>query len=124
MPSDVVNVRSALDSISETWQPHRLVSVNDSDVKVAKLLGEFIWHAHPDSDELFLVVAGSLTLQLRDRDVVLEPNDVFVVPSGVEHCPLALAEASVIMIELKGTVNTGDAGGERTTQVRELRSDD
>jgi mannose-6-phosphate isomerase-like protein (cupin superfamily) len=120
MPGDVVNVLSALDSISEPWQPHRLVSVNDSDVKVAKLLGEFIWHAHPDSDELFLVVTGSLTLQLRDRDVVLQPNDVFVVPRGVEHCPLALEQVSVIMIELEGTVNTGDAGGERTTAVREI----
>jgi len=124
MPSDVVNVLSALDSISEPWQPHRLVSVNDSDVKVAKLLGEFIWHAHPDSDELFLVFSGWLTLQLRDRNVVLGPNDVFVVPRGVEHCPLAAEEASVMMIELKGTVNTGDAGGERTAAVRELRSDD
>jgi mannose-6-phosphate isomerase-like protein (cupin superfamily) len=124
MPSDVVNLLSALDSISEPWQPHRLVSVNDSDVKVAKLLGEFIWHTHPDSDELFLVVSGSVTLQLRNRNVVLGPNDVFVVPRGVEHCPLAVEEASVMMIELKGTVNTGDAGGERTTAVRELRSDD
>jgi mannose-6-phosphate isomerase-like protein (cupin superfamily) len=67
--------------------------------------------------------ADSLTLQLRDQDVVLGPNDVFVVPRGVEHCPLAALEASVIMIELKGTVNTGDAGGERTTQVRELGTD-
>ncbi len=120
MPNDVVNLQSSLDSISEHWQPHRLVSVNDSDVKVAKLLGEFIWHSHPDSDELFLVVAGSLTLQLRDRDVVLGPNDVFVVPRGVEHCPRAVNEASVVMIELKGTVNTGDAGGERTAEVREF----
>jgi mannose-6-phosphate isomerase-like protein (cupin superfamily) len=122
MPNDVVNVQSALDSIAETWQPHRLVSVNDSDVKVAKLHGEFIWHTHPDSDELFLVVSGSLTLQLRDRNVELGANDIFVVPRGVEHCPLAVDEVAVIMIELKGTVNTGDAGGERTEQLRELGS--
>jgi mannose-6-phosphate isomerase-like protein (cupin superfamily) len=120
MPNDVVNVQSALDSIGEPWQPHRLASVNDSDVKVAKLRGEFIWHTHPDSDELFLVVSGSLTLQLRDRNVDLGPSDVFVVPRGIEHCPLAVDEAAVIMIELKGTVNTGDAGGERTEQLREL----
>jgi mannose-6-phosphate isomerase-like protein (cupin superfamily) len=120
MPDDVVNVQSALDSIAEPWQPHRLVSVNDSDVKVAKLHGEFIWHTHPDSDELFLVVSGSLTLQLRERNVELGPNDMFVVPRGVEHCPLAVDPAAVIMIELKGTVNTGDAGGERTEQLREL----
>jgi mannose-6-phosphate isomerase-like protein (cupin superfamily) len=123
MTSDVVNVKSALDSIGEHWQPHLLASVNDSDVKIAKLLGEFIWHSHPDSDELFMVISGSLTLQLRERDVVLGPNDVFVVPRGVEHCPNAIEEAAVIMVELKGTVNTGDAGGERTVEVRELGGD-
>jgi mannose-6-phosphate isomerase-like protein (cupin superfamily) len=120
MTSDVVNIQAALDSISDLWQPHRLVSVNDSDVKVAKLLGEFVWHTHPESEELFLVVSGSLTLQLRDRDVVLGPNDIFVVPKGVEHCPLAVEEAAVVMVELKGTVNTGDVGGERTVELREL----
>ena len=124
MPENVVNLRAALDSISEHWQPHRLASVNNSDVKVAKLLGEFIWHAHPNSDELFLVLSGTLTLQLRDRDVVLGPNDVFVVPAGVEHCPNALVEAEVVMVELQGTVNTGDAGGERTVEVREFGSQD
>lgn len=120
MTNSAVNVLAALDSIAEPWQPHRLVSVNDSDVKVAKLEGEFIWHAHPHSDELFLVVSGSLTLQLRDGDIVLGPNDMYVVPRGVEHCPNATEEAGVIMVELKGTVNTGDAGGERTVEVREL----
>jgi mannose-6-phosphate isomerase-like protein (cupin superfamily) len=120
MTTDAVNVLAALDSISEPWQPHRLVSVNDSDVKVAKLLGEFVWHAHPESDELFLVVSGSLTLQLRDRNVVLAPNEIFVVPRGVEHCPLAIEETAVIMVEMKGTVNTGDVGGDRTVELREL----
>jgi mannose-6-phosphate isomerase-like protein (cupin superfamily) len=120
MTTDPVNVQAALDSITELWQPHRLVSVNDSDVKVAKLLGEFVWHAHPESDELFLVISGSLTLQLRDRIVVLEPNDIFVVPRGVEHRPLAVEETAVIMVELQGTVNTGDAGGDRTVELREL----
>jgi mannose-6-phosphate isomerase-like protein (cupin superfamily) len=120
MYHDVVNIQAALESITQPWQPHRLTSVNDSDVKVAKLLGEFVWHAHSDSDELFLVVSGSLTLQLRDRNVVLGPNDIFVVPRGVEHCPLAVEEAAVIMVELKGTVNTGDIGGERTSELREL----
>jgi mannose-6-phosphate isomerase-like protein (cupin superfamily) len=120
MPNSVVNIQAALDSIGEPWQPHRLVSVNDSDVKVAKLDGEFIWHAHPNSDELFLVLSGALTLQLRDGDVQLGPNDIFVVPRGVEHCPNATDGAAVIMVELKGTVNTGDAGGDRTVEVREL----
>ena len=120
MPSNVVNIQSALTSISEHWQPHRLTSVNDYDIKVVKLEGEFIWHSHPETDELFLVVSGQLTIQLRDRDVILEPSDVFVVPRGVEHCPRADAEVSAILIEPKGTVNTGDVGGDRTEQLREL----
>jgi mannose-6-phosphate isomerase-like protein (cupin superfamily) len=117
----VRNLLAALASIDDHWQPHRLTSVNDYDVKVAKVLGEFVWHTHPDTDELFLVVEGELTIQLRDGDVILGPNDVFVVPRGVEHCPKAEAEAHIVMVEPKGTVNTGDAGGERTSALHELR---
>lgn len=120
MTDDIRNVHTALDAISEHWQPHRLTSVNDYDVKVVKILGEFVWHTHPDTDELFMVVSGELTIQLRDRDVVLGPNDVFVVPKGVEHCPKADAEVHAILIEPQGTVNTGDAGGEMTAPLREL----
>lgn len=121
-----VNVSTALAAIDGQWQPHRLASVNDQDVKLARVQGEFIWHAHPDSDELFLVVSGELTLQLREpdgqRDVVLGPQDVFVVPRGVEHCPRTPdgVETVIVMVEQRGTVNTGDAGGERTVDVREL----
>lgn len=120
MNDDVRNVLTALAAVGEPWQPHRLTSVNDYDVKVVKLVGEFVWHSHPETDELFLVVAGELTIQLRDRDVVLGPNDVFVVPKGVEHCPRADEEVHAILIEPKGTVNTGDAGGARTAEVREI----
>ena len=120
MPEDIVNIQSALEKISEHWQPHRLASINDYDVKVVKLEGEFVWHTHPETDELFLVLSGELTIQLRDRDVVLGPNDIFVVPRGVEHCPRADSEVSAILIEPKGTVNTGDVGGERTAPLREL----
>lgn len=120
MTIDVRNVLTALSSVAEPWQPHRLASVNDYDVKVVKLLGEFVWHTHPDTDELFLVVSGELTIQLRDRDVVLGPNDVFVVPKGVEHCPRADQEVHAILVEPQGTVNTGDSGGERTSPLREL----
>jgi mannose-6-phosphate isomerase-like protein (cupin superfamily) len=116
----IANLNAALDRIHEQWQPHRLTSVNDYDVKLAKVQGEFIWHSHPDTDELFLVVSGELTLQLRDGNVVLGPNDVYVVPRGVEHCPKADVETAILMVEPKGTVNTGDAGGERTSQLREL----
>lgn len=120
MNSDVRNVRDALAQITEHWQPHRLTSINDYDVKVVKLRGEFVWHTHPETDELFMVVGGELTIQLRDRDVVLGPNDVFVVPRGVEHCPKSSDEVHAILFEPKGTMNTGDAGGEMTTELREL----
>jgi mannose-6-phosphate isomerase-like protein (cupin superfamily) len=116
------NVGAALSRISEPWQPHLLATVNDHDVKIAKLRGEFVWHTHPDTDELFLVVEGDLTIQLRDRDVALGPGDVFVVPQGVEHCPKAENEVSAILLELRGTLNTGDAGGDLTFPIQDLPS--
>ena len=121
-PSAPVSIPAALAQIHEHFQPHRLASVNDQDVKIAKIQGEFIWHAHPDSDELFLVMSGELTIQLRDRDVPLRPLDVFVVPQGVEHRPVTPdgVETVIVMIEKQGTVNTGDAGGDRTVEVKEL----
>lgn len=116
----VRNVHEALSAIAEPWQPHRLTSFNDYDVKVVKILGEFVWHTHPDTDELFMVVSGQLTIQLTDRDVVLNPGDVFVVPRGVEHCPQATDEVQAILFEPQGTINTGDAGGAMTSELREL----
>ena len=116
----VHNLDAAFALVPEPWQPHRLASVNDYDVKVARLQGSFIWHAHPDTDELFLVVSGRLTIELLDRDVELGPHDVFVVPKGAEHRPRAEDEALVVMFEPKGTVNTGDRPGDRTVELREF----
>lgn len=120
MTTDVRNISAALAAISDHWQPHRLTSINDYDVKVVKLQGEFVWHRHPETDELFMVLSGELTIQLRDRNVVLGPNDIFVVPRGVEHCPKADSEVSALLIEPKGTVNTGDAGGQMTSELLEF----
>lgn len=120
MTDDVRNMRDALSTITEYWQPHRLTSINDYDAKVVKLHGEFVWHTHPDTDELFMVVSGELTTQLRDRDVILGPNDVLVVPHGVEHCPRATGEVHALLFEPKETVNTGDAGGDMTSELREF----
>lgn len=122
MSDGVSNVLSALAGFDEPWQPRRLTSINDYDVKVAKFDGEFVWHSHPNTDELFYVVDGRITIQLRDEDVLLGPADVYVVPRGVEHCPKADATASVLLFELQGTLNTGTAGGERTEPLRELGS--
>ena len=117
---DPTSIPDALAAFSEQWQPHRLTSVNDQDVKIARIQGEFVWHTHPDSDELFLVVSGALTLQLRDRDVVVGPNEMYVVPAGVEHCPKSEVQTVIVMVEKIGTVNTGDARGDRTAELREL----
>lgn len=120
---DVRNLQTALDSFSEHWSPRRLATINDYDVKVFKALGEFTWHSHPDTDELFLVVSGRLVIQLRDEDggdVELGPGDIFVVPRGVEHCPRADGEVSALLIEPRGTANTGDTPSERTAAVQEL----
>lgn len=110
---------------TEHWAPKRIASVNDYDVKIVKVQGEFVWHSHPDTDELFLVVAGNLTIGLRRAGsepltVALGPGQLYVVPRGVEHCPMADDEASVVLFEPTGTPNTGDAGGERTREAEEL----
>ncbi|WP_125776987.1 cupin domain-containing protein [Antribacter gilvus] len=118
--TDVRNLLTALAAFDEHWQPHRLTSINDYDVKVVKVLGDFVWHSHPDTDELFLVLSGQLTIRMGDGDVELGPHDVYVVPRGVEHCPHADVETSVVLIEPRGTVNTGDAGGAMTAPLREL----
>ncbi len=116
----ILNLDAAFEAIDAPWQPHRVASINDYEVKAVKLLGEFVWHTHPDTDEMFLVWSGDLTIQLRDGDVQLGPGDLYVVPRGVEHCPLANGEVRALLIEPTGTVNTGDAGGEFTAVTREL----
>jgi mannose-6-phosphate isomerase-like protein (cupin superfamily) len=94
-----------------------VASLNDYEVKLVKVQGEFVWHTHEDTDELFLVVDGQLTIQFRDRDVVLGPGQLFVVPRGVEHCPRADQEVKLLLLEPTGVVNTGDAGGDLTAIV-------
>jgi mannose-6-phosphate isomerase-like protein (cupin superfamily) len=108
-PGTVVNLREKLDAIDERWSPKIIAQVNDLHVKAVKLEGEFVWHRHDDTDELFLVAAGELTIRFRDRDdVTLGAGDLFVVPRGVEHCPVAGEVCEVLLLEPAGTVNTGD----------------
>ena len=95
MTDGVRNLIEALSLVDDHWSARRVVSINDYDVKVVKVQGEFVWHTHPETDELFLVVSGCLTIQLRDGDVELGPNDLYVVPRGVEHCPRADEETHV-----------------------------
>ncbi|MBL1087818.1 MULTISPECIES: cupin domain-containing protein [Streptomyces] len=109
-----INLADKLAQFSDLWSQKKVADLNDYEVKLAKLKGEFVWHTHEDTDELFLVISGRLTLQLRGGDVVLGPGELFVVPRGVEHCPVADEETAVLLLEPAGTLNTGDAGGSRT----------
>lgn len=111
---DVVNLESKFSQIFDHWQPRIVGELNGQEVKLAKLKGEFIWHVHEDADELFLIVKGSLTMRLRDREVQLNEGDLFVVPRGIEHLPIAEEECHVLLFEPAGTVNTGSARNDRT----------
>jgi mannose-6-phosphate isomerase-like protein (cupin superfamily) len=115
-----VNLAEKLALLDAPFQPGIVGTLNDYKLAVVKVHGEFVWHAHEDTDDFFLVLSGHLTIQLRDRDVELSAGELFVVPRGVEHCPRADEPAEVLLIEPVGTVNTGDAGGERTAPERRI----
>jgi mannose-6-phosphate isomerase-like protein (cupin superfamily) len=112
-----VNLDERLAQFTEHWAPRTVTTFNGHDVMVVKVLGEFTWHAHPDTDDFFLVLRGRLELRLRDRTVTLGPGEIFVVPRGVEHQPYAPEETHVLLIEPTGTPNTGDPA---TAQPRRL----
>ncbi len=111
---EVLNLQRKLGLFTEQWSPRVAAEFNDHQLKLTKLEGEFLWHSHPEVDEVFLVLAGELTIEFRDRVARLGPGEVIVVPRGVEHKPVAARECHVVLIEPRGTTNTGDAGGERT----------
>lgn len=114
MRNRAVDIAERMSRVTTQWSPKVIARLNDYEIKAVKVQGEFVWHTHPDTDELFLVVDGELTIQLRDGDVSLRPGQLYVVPRGVEHCPRATGEVQALLIEPTGTVNTGDAGGSRT----------
>ena len=114
-----VNLSDKFSRIHDYWNPRILAELNDSYVKAVKFKGEFVWHHHDNEDELFLVVAGRFRMRYRDRDVVIGPGEFVVVPRGVEHMPVADEECSVILLEPKTTLNTGNIRSERTREVLE-----
>lgn len=118
---DKVNLEQAFGSFEELWQPHAAADVDGYQLKIAKIDGEFVWHAHEDADELFLVHAGHLTLRFRGRPAVeLGPGELLVVPRGVQHQPVGRDGCQIVMFERAEVVNTGTAGGERTVAVKPL----
>lgn len=102
-------MREKLALFDDHWSPRTVATINDYKVMIVKAKGEFVWHSHPETDDFFLVLKGQLEIQLRDRAVILDEDELFVVPRGVEHCPRARDEAHVLLIEPQGTTNTGDA---------------
>jgi mannose-6-phosphate isomerase-like protein (cupin superfamily) len=115
--ADKVNLAEKLALFHDRWSPKAVGAVNDFLVKLVKLEGEFVWHAHEVEDELFLVLNGRLRMQFRDRDVLVGPGEFIIVPHGTEHRPVAVEEVHVLLLEPASTVNTGTAGGARTKNV-------
>jgi len=109
-----VSLAEKLSRFSEHWSPKIVATVNDSDVKLAKVKGEFVWHAHADEDELFLVLGGRLVIELRDGEVVLGPGELVVIPKGVEHRPVAAEEVHLLLFERNSIRHTGDVVDPRT----------
>ena len=111
---EAINFSEKLSKVSEQWKPKIIAQMNDYHFKVVKLQGEFVWHKHDDTDEVFIVLDGKMSIAFRDGSVSLKPGEMFVVPKGAEHKPIAERECNVMLVEPAGTINTGDAGGEMT----------
>ena len=109
-----INLRDKFGRIAEHWQPRVVAEMNDYQFKLAKIQGEFVWHSHAETDEVFIVVDGQMRLEFRDGSVELKAGEMYVVPRGVEHKPVAERECAIMLVEPRGTVNTGNAGGKRT----------
>jgi mannose-6-phosphate isomerase-like protein (cupin superfamily) len=116
MTISAINLDAKFHQFSDTWSPKVVARLNDYEVKLVRLDGEFVWHSHDDTDELFLVLEGELTIQLRDGNVGVRAGELFVVPRGLEHCPITAGEVRAMLIEPRGVVNTGTAGGTLTAE--------
>jgi len=111
---DKVNLAEKLSRFTDHWSPRVVGELNGQQVKLVKLKGHFVWHHHENADELFLVLKGRLVIQLRDGEVTLDPGELFIVPRGVEHKPVADDEVHVLLFEPSGTLNTGNVTDART----------
>ncbi len=114
-----INLGEKLALFSDFWAPRVIARVDDYEVKLVKLQGDFVWHRHPAADELFLVLGGRLRMDFRDRQTELGEGEMIVVPAGVEHKPFAAEECRILLLERRGTVNTGDAPPNERTHVAE-----
>lgn len=115
-----VNLVEKFSLFNRLWEPKIVGELNNQYVKLAKLKGEFVWHDHENEDELFMVIKGHLTIKLRDGDIELDEGELYIIPKGVEHMPVAENEVHVLMFEPMGTVNTGNVESEKTIKDIEV----
>jgi mannose-6-phosphate isomerase-like protein (cupin superfamily) len=111
-----INFNEKLSKFSKHWSPKIIAQMNNYHFKVVKFQGEFVWHSHDDTDEVFIVLDGEMSIAFRDGSVKLKAGEMFVVPKGAEHRPFARKECKAMLVEPAGTVNTGGAGGEMTAE--------
>ena len=114
MLSDKINLKEKYSKFTKHWSPRIIAEMNDYQFKLAKIKGEFVWHDHKHTDETFIVIEGEMSLKFRDGEVKLSEGEMYVVPKGIEHKPCAENECKILVVEPRGVINTGDAGGELT----------
>ena len=111
-----INFSEKLNKFSDLWQPRVIAEMNDYQFKLVKIKGEFVWHEHDDTDEVFVVLEGEMEIEFRDGSVEMKAGEMFVIPKKVEHKPVAEEECQILFDEPRGVVNTGDSGGELTAE--------
>jgi mannose-6-phosphate isomerase-like protein (cupin superfamily) len=116
MKKEAINLYEKFSKFSDKWKPKIIARMNDYHIKLVRVEGDFTWHNHKETDELFLVIDGDLKIDFRERSVTLNEGEMFVIPKGVEHKPYAERECKILLIEPAGTINTGDAGGSQTAE--------
>lgn len=103
-----INLKEKASLIQDHWNPHIIAELNGQHVKLAKIQGEFVWHKHDEEDEMFMVLSGLMQIELRDKTITIHPNEIVVIPKGIEHKPQALEETTILLFEPATTINTGD----------------
>ena len=111
---DKINLQEKYSKFNKYWSPRIIAEMNNYQFKLAKIKGEFVWHDHKDTDETFIVIEGEMSIKFRDGEVKLSEGEMYIVPRGIEHKPCAIEECKILVVEPKGVINTGDAGGEFT----------
>ena len=116
MKQKKINIRQKFDHFSDYWSPKVIAEMNDYQFKLARLKGDFVWHNHMETDEVFIVIEGKMKIEFRNKTVLLEEGEMYVVPKGIDHKPFATEECKIMLVELKGVVNTGSTTSDLTSE--------